>query len=398
MPDTVIDMQPRRTTAPTREDLLRRAEKLVPVLAERSARCEQTRRCPDETIADYVSEGLLKICQPARYGGWELGYDVMCEVIQILAHGCASQAWVQMVLADNPLKMSAFSLEAQDEVWSRSSDQKICVAVAAVGKAREVAGGVVWTGTHGFSSGIDHADWVICGGHILKDGEAARGCFVVIPRHEIRIIDDWHTIGLSGTGSKSFAVEQVFVPSHRVLDKKDYDAGTAPGTLFYKSAISKLPRGGVSAVSYTAAAVGAAEGFLANYIAMTAGRKSRGHAVAEEAGIQINIGLASAEIEAAQRMYIGAIRETMQALERGEKISRQHNLAGKRNACFAAQLAMQAVQRLFNNAGGRALFTDNVLQRQWRDCYAASAHHSLVWETAAANYGRHVLGVGEKRN
>ena len=86
------------------------------------------------------------------------------------------------------------------------------------------------------------------------------------------------------------------MPDHRVLSKKDYDAGTSPGTLYYTSPISKLPRGGVSAVSYTAVCVGVAEGFLQNYIDFTAPRKSRGKAVAEEPGTQMLIGLASAEI------------------------------------------------------------------------------------------------------
>jgi 3-hydroxy-9,10-secoandrosta-1,3,5(10)-triene-9,17-dione monooxygenase len=380
----------------TREQLLARAEALVPVLAERSAECEKLRRCPDATIADFIDNGLLKICQPKRYGGYDLGYDVMCEVIQTLAHGCGSQAWVHMVLADNPLKLAAFSLEAQDEVWGKDTNQKICVAIAAVGKAKEVPGGVVWNGVHGFSSGIDHADWVICGGNIIRDGRPPQGCFVVVPTKQVRIIDDWHVIGLAGTGSKSFAVEDVFVPWHRVLDKKANDEGTAPGTVFYTAPISKLPRGGVSAVSYTAAAVGVAEGFLANYIQSTATRKSRGNEVAVDPGIQMSLGLSSAEIEAACRMYLGAVRECMQTLERGELVSKTQNLIGKRNACYAAQLAMQAVQRLFNNAGGRALYLDNVLQRQWRDCYAASAHHSLAWESAATGYGRHVLGVGGK--
>lgn len=378
----------------TREELLRRAEAMVPKLAERSGDCEKLRRCPDATIAEYIENGLLKICQPKRYGGYDLGYDVMCEVIQTLAHGCGSQAWVHMVLADNPLKLAAFSLEAQDEVWSKDNNKKICVAIAAVGKAKEVDGGIVWNGVHGFSSGIDHADWVICGGNIFRDGKPAQGCFCVIPTSQVRIIDDWHVIGLAGTGSKSFAVEDVFVPWHRVLDKKANDDGTAPGTVFYTAPISKLPRGGVSAVSYTAAAVGIAEGFLASYIAQTKGRKSRGNAVAVEPGIQQTLGLASAEIEAANRMYLGAVRECMQTLERGELVSKEQNVIGKRNACYAAQLAMQGVSRLFNNAGGRALYLDNVLQRQWRDCYAASAHHSLVWETAAQGYGKHMLGIG----
>ncbi len=375
----------------TREELLARAEALIPVLASRSSEAESLRRCPDATVRDYIDNGLLKICQPKKYGGWELGYDVLCEVTQTLARGCGSQAWVHMVLADNPLKMSAWSLQAQDDVWGKNTDQKLCVAVAAVGKAREADGGIVWNGTHGFSSGIDHADWVICGGNIIREGKPPEGCFVVMPTSEVRIIDDWHVMGLVGSGSKSFEVKDVFVPWHRVVKKTDYDEGTAPGTLYYTSAVSKLPRGGVSAVSYTAVAVGVAEGFLDNYVKQTATRKSRGNAIAGQPGIQMGIGISSAEIEAANRMYLGSIRECMQTIERGETYTKMENLKGKRNACYAAQLAMQGVSRLFNAAGGRALYTDSVLQRQFRDCYAASAHHSLVWDTAAQGFGAYAL-------
>jgi hypothetical protein len=91
-------------------------------------------------------------------------------------------------------------------------------------------------------------------------------------------------------------------------------------------------------------------------------------------------------------MYLGAIRETMQVLERGEPVTPHMNVQGKRNAAYACQLAISAVSRLFNAAGGRALYSDSVLQRQFRDCYAAAAHHSVTWESAAAAYGRFRLG------
>lgn len=383
--------RPPATSHATREDLLARAEALVPVLASRSEEAERLRRCPDATVRDYIDNGLLKICQPKKFGGWELGYDVLCEVIQTLARGCGSQAWVHMVLGDNPLKLSAWSLEAQHDVWGTDTDTKLCVAVAAVGKAREVDGGIRWTGTHGFSSGIDHADWVICGGNIIRDGKPPEGCFVVMPTSQVRIVDDWHVMGLVGSGSKSFEVADVFVPWHRVVKKKDYDEGTAPGTLYYTSPVSKLPRGGVSAVSYTAVAVGVAEGFLDNYVTSTATRTSRGHDVMGQPGIQTGIGVSSAEIEAASRMYMGSIRECMETIARGETYSTKKNLEGKRNACWAAQMAMQGVSRLFNAAGGRALYDTSVLQRQFRDCYAASAHHSLVWDAAAQGYGAFAL-------
>lgn len=388
---SISDSQPRSRA--TREELLGRAEALAPVLAARSEACENARTAPVETIRDFVDNGLLRICQPARYGGYELGYDILCEVSQILARGCGSQAWVHMVLADNPLKLSAFSLEAQDEVWGADPAAKICVAVAAVGKGARRSGGIAWNAVHGFSSGIDHADWVICGGHIIDEVKPPEGCFALIPTKDIEIIDDWHSVGLAGSGSKSFAVKDVFVPAHRVLSKKDYDAGTSPGTLYYTSPISKLPRGGVSAVSYTSVCVGVAEGFLENYLKFTGPRKSRGAPVADGFGVQMGVGHAAAEIEAASRLYIGAVRETMQMLERGETPDKHSGIRGKRNAAFACQLAMSAVQRLFNAAGGRALYTDSPLQRQFRDCYAAAAHHSVVWDAAAADYGRYALGL-----
>jgi 3-hydroxy-9,10-secoandrosta-1,3,5(10)-triene-9,17-dione monooxygenase len=139
--------------------------------------------------------------------------------------------------------------------------------------------------------------------------------------------------------------------------------------------------------------VGVAQGFLREFLDVTGPRKSRGESVATNVALQASVGQAAAEIEAAERMYLGAIRETMQTLARGEQVSLEQHYQGKRNACYAAQLCLQAVQRLYNIAGGRALFLDNPLQRMFRDCFAAAAHHSLVWENAAAEYGRHALGA-----
>lgn len=381
-----------RSPAPTPDDMIARAEALAPVLAARAPEAERLRRCPDETIRDFVDSGLLRVCQPVLYGGYEMGYDTLCAVIQALARGCASQAWVFMVLADNPLKLATFSKQAQDDVWAQDDTQRIGVAVAAVGVGEPMEGGVLWSGRHGFSSGIDHADWLICGGFVARDG-AREGCMVLIPKSDVTIVDDWRVVGLAGTGSKTFVVDKAFVPAHRIISKQDYDAGTTPGAALHTSAVFRMPRGGVSAASYAAVALGAAQALLRDFLDYTAPRKSRGKVVADEPGTQLLIGLASAELEAADRMYMGALRETMATLERGEKVSRAQQVQGKRNCCFAAQLAMQAAQKVFNAAGGRALYLDSPMQRQFRDCFAASAHHSLSWDSAAMEYGKHELQI-----
>ncbi len=372
-------------------DMIARAEALVPVLAGRAAEAEKLGRCPDETVADYVAQGLLRVCQPKLYGGYEMGYDVLCTIIQTLARGCASQAWTYMVLADNPLKLATFSKQAQDDVWAKDDTQRVGVAVSAVGKAKRVEGGIVWSGKHGFSSGIDHVHWLICGGFIDEADGSKTGCMALIPKSDVTLLDDWKVVGLAGTGSKSFIVDGAFVPDHRIILKKDYDAGATPGAELHDYPVFRMPRGGVSAASYTAVAVGSAQALLQSFYDYTAPRKSRGKSVADQPGTQMLIGIASSEIEAADRMYMGALRETMEVLERGDKVSREQQVQGKRNCCYAAQLAMQAATKLFNSAGGRALFTDNVMQRQFRDCFAASAHHSLSWDSASMEYGKYQL-------
>ncbi|MEA2906669.1 MAG: hypothetical protein QOI12_4056 [Alphaproteobacteria bacterium] len=382
------------TAVPSRDELLRRADALVPVLQARAGKAEQLRRCPDETVQDYVDNGLLRICQPARYGGFEHSYDVLCEVSQTLARGCGSQAWVHMVLADNILKLAAYSAQAQEDVWGKDTSARLSNCVTPVGQGRPADGGVVWSGRHSFSSGVDHAQWVMAAGTI-DHGDRKQACSVLVPRSDIAIIDDWHVIGLAGTGSKTFEIKEAFVPAHRILDKKASDEGHAPGSKLYAAPCFHLPRGGPSIASFAAVTVGIAEGCLQEYYNYTRPRTSRGTPVAQLAGTQITAATAAAEVEAAARMYLGVLREAMRILERGEPFTKHHQVQGKRNMAYAAMLAIHAVQRLYNDAGGRVLFTDNELQRKFRDAHAAAAHHSLNWYTAAEEYGRHVLGVDE---
>jgi 3-hydroxy-9,10-secoandrosta-1,3,5(10)-triene-9,17-dione monooxygenase len=379
-------------TTRTREELLRRAEALVPVLDQRAAKAEQMRRCPDETVQDYIANDLLRISQPARYGGFELGYDVLCEVSQTLARGCGSQAWVHMVLADNILKLASYSAQAQEDVWGQDTTAKLSNCVTPVGKGRPVDGGVLWSGRHTFSSGVDHAQWVMAAG-VIDHGDRKQACSVLVPKNDITIIDDWHVIGLAGTGSNTFVIKEAFVPAHRILDKKASDEGNAPGAKLYPAPVFHMPRGGPSAASFTAVAVGIAEGFLDGYYKYTRPRKSRGTPIAELVGTQITAATSATEIECAVRMYLGTLREAMGILERGEPFTKHHQVQGKRNMAYAAQLAIHAVQRLYNDAGGRVLYTDNELQRKFRDVHAAAAHHSLHWHSAAEEYGRYVLSA-----
>ena len=372
----------------TPDELLARARTLAPVLRERAAKAEDMRRVPDETVEDYLRLGLINATQPIRYGGSEVGWDTLCDVAQILAAACGSQAWIQRIMGDHAQMVSTFPFEAQEDVWSRNHQALIAASFDPVGRAQRVDGGFLYSGRHAFASGVDHANWIICGGYIIAGDKRQGPHFFLIPRADARIIDDWRTMGLAGTGSKSFEVEKIFIPEHRFLDGALANQGAGPGTKVNTSFVYRIPRGsGVTTAGFTSLVVGMAQGVMNEWLADTGPRRSRGVSISAMPTTREIAGRSSGEIAAAEALYRNSLSASLRQVERGEEISPLDRATAKRNVSLAAQFCVTAVNRLFNAAGGRALFLDGALQRQYRNVLAAAAHHALVWDQAAVEFG-----------
>lgn len=379
---------------PSPDELFRRAEALVPVLAARAERGEALRHCPPETIDDLAANGLLQICRPARYGGYEYGWDVLCEFNRILARGCGAQAWVANVLNDHTQLVGAFALEAQEEVWGRDPAARIAASVAPSGKARRAKGGAVLSGRFGFASGIDFAQWLICGGLIEEDGKPP--CFYdfLVPRDAAEVIDDWRVVGLAGTGSKSFALKDVFVPAHRFQDHRHSDDGDGPGILVNRAAVFRTPRASVAALGFAALGIGIAEAFLDAYLHHTQQRKGRGIPEAEFGSTQWGLAKAGAQVEAAAALLTESVRRWVSRLESGGVLTAHEKLKARFHAAFIARQALEAVQALFASAGGHAIFSANPLQRMLRDLTAVATHRGLYLDESAPAYGKSALRLG----
>src|SRR5665213_3557837 len=144
-----------------RAEVLKRSRELAPILRERAAQGEALRRVPDATIVDLLDSHLLRVCQPARFGGSELGWDVLCEASIELARGDGSQAWVANVYAEHPYIVALFDDEAQHEVWDPDPDALICASLIPQGNRVEQTGaGFHLGGKWAFASGVHHAQWI----------------------------------------------------------------------------------------------------------------------------------------------------------------------------------------------------------------------------------------------
>jgi alkylation response protein AidB-like acyl-CoA dehydrogenase len=77
----------------TREELVHRAQALVPILRARAAEADALRQLPAQTARDLKASGIARILQPARYGGCEASFAGMVDILRTIARGCGSTAW-----------------------------------------------------------------------------------------------------------------------------------------------------------------------------------------------------------------------------------------------------------------------------------------------------------------
>lgn len=387
------DTAPTITGIPTltAADLYARAEALQPVLRERAEACQAARSVPAETIAAFKQAGLTRMTQPGRFGGNEMGWDVLCGVAQRLTRGDGAQGWIQSIMADHAQMLGTFPLEAQEDVWGENPDAVMSASFDPKGVATPVDGGWRFSGRFGFSSGIDHADWLICAGFIV-DGDNRDGPhYFMVRRAEATLIDDWYTVGLEGTGSKSFEVEDAFVPSHAFLKGNDARVGDGPGAKINPGAIYRVPRGFLTPALFASMTIGMAQGLMDQWLAYTAPRMSRGIKVGDSPASHIIAGECAADIDAAEALNRDTITAAMKVLETGETLSESELLRAKRNSSWACRTALNAGTRLFNTAGGRAIFTGSPVEREYRNLLASAAHHIVNWEASALDSGQAMI-------
>ena len=113
---------------------------------------------PEETIEEFERAGLLRLCQPARYGGYEMGWDVLCDLADVLAAACGSQAWLQHIFADHTVLVATFPAQAQEEVWGKDHNTIVSASFDPAGRARRVeAASCIPVGTDSRAASISRA-------------------------------------------------------------------------------------------------------------------------------------------------------------------------------------------------------------------------------------------------
>jgi alkylation response protein AidB-like acyl-CoA dehydrogenase len=387
---------------PSIAELVSRAAEIGKLVRECAEKTEADRVVSADAIAQMRKAGLFRIMQPAIYGGYEYGFDAMIHAVMPVGAGCGSSGWVFSLGIVHQWLIACFPRQAQDEVWCEA-DAIALGSYPPVGKTVSVDGGYRLSGVWSFTSGCDHAQWLVLGGMIPSgDGMSSKAAFFLVPIGDVRLEDNWFTMGLAGTGSKNTAATDIFVPAYRVVAVSDLLAGTTPGALVHDNPLYRQSMLSAFPFALVAPLLGMAEGALADFIDMAKVRTTRGavaggnNRMAEFSTIQSRVAEATGAIDAARLMILRALENATAEAEAGRQANLDLRLRNRLAQAFSVRLLVQAIDTLFQAAGGQGIFTSKPIQRAWRDIHAGAVHVSMNWDAVSTMYGQYALGLDPK--
>ena len=375
--------------------LLDRARALIPALAERAAATTAGRDVPAETIADFHRTGILRVLQPRLFGGHQLRFCLLSRIVEALAEGCASSAWVYAVLCEHQWIIAAYPLQAQIDVWGDEPNAVASSSLAPRSVAERTTGGWRLSGQYSFSSGSSHARWAIVGAFLGEAGDQRAIAYLLVPFSEIEIIDDWHVLGLAGTGSRSLLLRDVFVPEHRCVLLSDLVAGTPPGAQVHPDyPLLRAPRGLLTNYSLPPVAIALGRRALAVALAGLRGRVSRGITqMAASEFVQMTVAEAAAAIDAATLTLWSGRRAAETLVASNEPIPAEQVLRARRDMTFAQHQVQWAVERLVEVCGARSVYDADALASIRRDVLTVLTHNVASRQTAMGAWGKWALTV-----
>ena len=388
-------MDGRDSTVHAGLDPIARARSVAPLLAKGADRIEAARELPPDLLAALHEARLFRLLLPKSLGGDECDFVTLAKVTEIIAAADASTAWC--LGQGGGCAMSAAYLEpaVARRLFGRP-DAVLAWGAGAVGSATRVAGGFRISGQWSFASGSRHA--TLLGAHcrvfdadgrpeLRPDGRQVEHT-ALFPRAKATIHDVWQVVGLRGTGSDTYDVEDLVVPVAETVDREGLSEVHEPGTLYrfaqmlaYSSAF-----GGVM--------LGIARGTLDDLrtLAMTKTARGAASSMRDSQVFQFDLARLEARLGAARAYHHQAYGAVWAAVDAGSEVTLDHRIAVRLASTHAINEGVDIVAQAYRAAGQSAIFETNPFERRLRDANSASqqvqgrpSHYTTV--------GRHFLGL-----
>lgn len=382
--------------------LMAEAARAAAALTGRSAGIEALRHLPQDIADSLANAGLYRLLTPRAYGGHEAHPATFYAVIEQLARADAATAWCCFISCTASL-LAAYLPEAEAAALFSAPALKAAGVFAPRGKAQAAEqGGVAGlrvSGRWAWGSGTHNADIVTAGCLLFgDDGKPVLGAdggprvlSVVLDRAQVRLLDNWDSHGLCGTGSGEFEVANAFVPLTRTASLLD---GARIATPLYR-----FPVFGLLAIAIAAVATGIARDALDHFIA-EAGRsvpQASTKPLSTRPVVQDAVARAEARLQSARAWLMATVDAAWAAAQQPGALPVDARRDLRLAATHAVQTSAEVVDRVYTLAGGAAVFAASPLQRALRNVHVAT-QHMMVNDATYELTGRLLLGVPTQVN
>jgi alkylation response protein AidB-like acyl-CoA dehydrogenase len=373
----------------TRPDPVARARELGAEIAASADEIERTRRIPEPLLERLHDSRLFRMLLPRSAGGDEVEPAVYVAAVEELAQHDASIGWIAFVTNSSAL-IAPYLEPATSHAIFADPRSTASWGPPNGSRAQAVEGGYRLTGRWDFSSGCRQAKWMGAHCHVQEaDGTLRLNRFgrptirtLLFPVEQAALLDTWRTIGLCGTASDSYSVDELFVPEAFSTTREDPTLRRERGSL-YAFTMQCLYATGVAAVAF-----GIARAMLSEFISLASRKSPRGLArLADNAVVQAEVARAEARLGSARAYLI----ETLTAIHAQASETAPIEIADRarvRLACTnAIQGAAEVADFAYKAAGVDAIFPGSPFERRFRDM------HTLSQQIQAR--GAHFESVGQ---
>ena len=385
------------------DELTRRAISFRELIADRAIDTENKGRVPKEIFDEARDQGFFRYYQPARFGGLEYDHTpTPMKWVLEWASADASTGWVCGLGIVHQWLIAQFPIQLQEEVWGQDTGAAACGSYAPAGQCTPVQGGFSLTGDFHFASGIDVMDWVVLGVFFPPDGNSDTGLpgFTMVPKSDVEILDNWDTMGLIGSGSKTVVCKNVFIPEYRKVTFPQLVSGSSPGYQALQNNVYRYPFLSLVAYAISVPALGALNGALDTFLDTVNNRTTRGavvlggNKVRDFQAVQMRVGRAAANLKAAKAMLFEQLEHSrVRIVERGEMLTVNDRMANRITQAKIVELGVEGLDLLFGAVGGNGIHSSEHIQRAWRDAHAIAHHISFNWDALSSMFGQHLMGL-----
>jgi len=325
--------------------------------------------------AEFGQAGFFRMLVPAVYGGLQVHPLEFIEVLKLIAMGDGSAAWNVMIGATTGLLSASLPEQGAREIYA-SDAQVLSVGVTApAGRADRIEGGYRVTGRWPFGSGCQNAQWISGGCFVYEHGESAKDTknqaevrLMIFSADQVNIENTWDVVGLRGTGSHHFSVKDVFVPDRRTV--------LIGGRANISEPLYQFPLLGLLALGVASVALGI--GFRAldefSQLAVTKQPTGASRKLAERGAVQASVARSLADLRSAEAFMKEAVNNAWDYAEQGDPLDAALKSALRLAAANGTHSAVAAVDRLYDAAGGSAIYMDSPLQQCFRDVHVVTQH------------------------